>query len=131
MKLIGNELDSRLNTRFLMHVGIDELKTLQAVLKSARTYTPRVPATTQLTNRLGNMLQCVEKALQAWQTDIPEWPGPPPPTPPEVAEAQRLRVCRICKIDNTPRPGNLFVLNYGQEYAHQQCLNRLNPTHKG
>jgi hypothetical protein len=41
-----------------------------------------------------------------------------------VAEAQRRRVCRICKLNNNPAPGNPLVLNYGDEYAHEQCLKR-------
>jgi hypothetical protein len=42
-----------------------------------------------------------------------------------VAEAQRRRVCRICKLNDDPPPGNPLVLNYGEEYAHEHCLNRL------
>jgi hypothetical protein len=43
-----------------------------------------------------------------------------------VAEAQRRRVCRICKLNDNPAPGNPLVLNYGEEYAHEQCLKRHN-----
>jgi hypothetical protein len=39
-----------------------------------------------------------------------------------IAEARKKGVCRICQIDNIPSPRNPLVLNYGEEYAHQECL---------
>lgn len=36
-----------------------------------------------------------------------------------VHEAQLLSVCRICRGEKISAP---FVLNYGEEYAHQDCL---------
>ena len=41
-----------------------------------------------------------------------------------VGEAQRRRVCRFCKSDAKPGPGNPLVLDYGGEYAHEQCRKR-------
>lgn len=43
--------------------------------------------------------------------------------PLSVREAQLLRVCRVCRGPNDPKaPGDPFVLKYGDEHAHQSCL---------
>ena len=38
--------------------------------------------------------------------------------------AQAKSVCRFCHNSTGPSPGNPIVLNYGQEYAHQHCIDR-------
>lgn len=42
--------------------------------------------------------------------------------PLDVARAKS--VCRFCHNSTGPSPGNPIVLNYGQEYAHQHCIDR-------
>lgn len=44
--------------------------------------------------------------------------------PLSVAEAQLLGVCRVCRVPrDQPRPEpSAFVLNYGAEFAHENCL---------
>lgn len=42
--------------------------------------------------------------------------------PLSVREAQLCRVCRVCRTPEGAKPGDLFVYNYGDEYAHQKCL---------
>ena len=39
-----------------------------------------------------------------------------------VADAQTLHVCRVCKRSLMTDGGGGFVLNYGKEYAHANCL---------
>jgi hypothetical protein len=40
-----------------------------------------------------------------------------------VREAQLLNVCRVCQGPPLPsRPGRSFVLNFGEEFAHDDCL---------
>ena len=66
---------------------------------------------------------CNEREYEKAQADILRIkPGAHMPL--TVAEAQRRRVCRICKLNDNPAPGNPLVLNYGDEYAHEQCLKR-------
>lgn len=62
----------------------------------------------------------------AWDSDMSdgEFFGKPyRPNWLTVKEAQEKRVCRICQVDDRPYPPhNPFILNYGEEYAHLQCL---------
>lgn len=49
------------------------------------------------------------------------------PPPLSLDEAHRLRVCRICRGKDEPRSDpsgyrDVFVMNYGKEYAHASCL---------
>lgn len=40
-----------------------------------------------------------------------------------VKQAQILKVCRFCgEDDDAHGPGNPFIMNYGEEYAHQACM---------
>jgi hypothetical protein len=42
-----------------------------------------------------------------------------------VREAQKANLCRVCgkPVDHV-RPSNPILLNYGAEFAHQDCANR-------
>lgn len=43
-----------------------------------------------------------------------------------VKAAQQNKCCRICCGPDSPSgPGNSFVLRYGEEYAHEKCLERI------
>lgn len=55
----------------------------------------------------------------------PQEPGVPDPGASNeltAEEAQRRRVCRFCQRSDIALPGNALVLNFGREYAHEQCL---------
>lgn len=39
-----------------------------------------------------------------------------------VNEAQLKGVCRICQEPHSATNGNPFILNYGKEFAHENCL---------
>ena len=43
-----------------------------------------------------------------------------------VREAQLLRVCRICRKKDHPINADTgsFILNFGDEFAHQKCLEK-------
>lgn len=39
--------------------------------------------------------------------------------------AKDLQICRICKKDMNCSPNGLFVLNFGKEFVHKSCLEKL------
>lgn len=43
-----------------------------------------------------------------------------------IKEAQRLDLCRVCLCDAVPtkEKGN-FVLDYGDEFSHRECLRNV------
>lgn len=43
----------------------------------------------------------------------------------KLKEAQILNRCRICGERIRPNPGNPIILNYGKEYAHELCLQKI------
>ena len=42
--------------------------------------------------------------------------------PLSVREGQLLGVCRICRKRHSAEPGNAFIMNFGEEFSHQKCL---------
>lgn len=42
-----------------------------------------------------------------------------------VNDARKLKVCRICYQSDAPGQTTPLVVDYGREYAHQACLQRL------
>ena len=49
------------------------------------------------------------------------------PAYPTVEAAQKADRCRICGMPPTACYGNTFLLHYGQEYAHQKCVEKAGP----
>jgi hypothetical protein len=53
-----------------------------------------------------------------------------------IKEAKRRKICRYCQEPNTPatRPDgtvNAFVFNFGEEYAHEDCIKWYNSGEPG
>lgn len=53
-------------------------------------------------------------------------PFPRTQVPLTVKEAQRRGVCRFCHKPESATPDNHFILNYGSEFAHANCIEWAN-----
>lgn len=68
-------------------------------------------------------VQCLRARLNAVRGLALSWA--PPGHKLTVEEARMLNVCRLCHLAPLPTPeGGPFVLKYGEEFAHQKCLEK-------
>lgn len=42
-----------------------------------------------------------------------------------VEDAKKQRKCRVCLEPATPREDDPFVLDFGDEHAHRECLRKV------
>ena len=73
MKLVRDEQAGSGKERYELHIGRDEIKLLLGLLKSATAHTPRLPETTQMHSRLGQMSK---EFMRAIYTHRPTCPTP-------------------------------------------------------